>query len=163
MRLFVQNIEGRTHAEANYELHAGEYTGAEQINDLQNDTIHVNSPFVSCRALPISTRRGVGARRRCRSSQPIKGLLGLRVKWIGLDCQVIPRAGLREAPDRLARSPEGTQKGRVVTVGGVGRAGQERTQSVVGFRVAEQWGGGGVVANQGQRGAEAEDSVAVVR
>jgi hypothetical protein len=34
VRLFVQNIEGRTHAEANYELYAGEYTGAEQINEL---------------------------------------------------------------------------------------------------------------------------------
>jgi hypothetical protein len=34
VRLFVQDIKGRTHAEPNYELHAGENTGAEQINEL---------------------------------------------------------------------------------------------------------------------------------
>jgi hypothetical protein len=34
VRLFVQNIEGRMHAEPKYELHAGENTGAAQVNEL---------------------------------------------------------------------------------------------------------------------------------
>ncbi len=88
--------------------------------------------------------------------------MGRFVEWIGQDRQVVPGAGLGEAADRLARRPKGTQEGRVVTVGGDGGAGHERTESVVGFRVAEEGGGGGVVADQGQRGAEAEDGVAVV-
>jgi hypothetical protein len=34
VRLIVQNITGRTHAEPNYQLHAGENAGAEQIHEL---------------------------------------------------------------------------------------------------------------------------------
>ncbi len=88
--------------------------------------------------------------------------MGLLVEWIGLDCQVVPGAGLGEAADRLTRRPEGTQEGRVVMAGGVGSAGQERTERVISFRIAEEGGGGRVVADQGERGAEAEDGVAVV-
>ena len=41
-RRFVQNIEGRTHAEPKYELHVGENTSTEQMNELQNNTIRAS-------------------------------------------------------------------------------------------------------------------------